>query len=430
LKIGMFTDTWEPQINGVVTSLRGLTSALRDLNHEVTIIAPQIPGQHAEPGVLRIRSVPYRPQPEHRMALPPGPRKLLQLKALDLDLIHTHGIFLPTMALGVARAFNLPLVHTYHTRMRDYVHHYPGYPTLAWLTDERRWYARYSRSRRRISRSLRGGLDRSAVAFAGRFDVWYANHCTAIICPAQPMADELLEMGVTKPLFVVGNAIDVPGLTMPRPDPFPGLGIPDGAPRLITVGRLGLEKSVDELLRRFRLIHFRIPEAKLIIIGDGPEREHLQSMVNHFGLTQAVVFRGYVPAEQVAAYYQHADLFVFASTSEVHPMVGLEAAACGLPIVARARMGITKCVVDGQTGFLVDPNDPQAFADRTVELLQDPVMRHGFSNAASVWAQREVGLARMADQAVEVYHRALQAFSGWNEYNLPGNVATELEMER
>jgi glycosyltransferase involved in cell wall biosynthesis len=121
----MFTDTWEPQINGVVTSLRGLTSALRELDHQVTIIAPQIPGQPVEPGVIRIRSLPYRPQPEHRMALPPGPRKLLQLRALDLDIIHTHGIFLPTMALGVARAFNLPLVHTYHTRMRDYVHHYP-----------------------------------------------------------------------------------------------------------------------------------------------------------------------------------------------------------------------------------------------------------------------------------------------------------------
>jgi 1,2-diacylglycerol 3-alpha-glucosyltransferase len=425
----MFTDTWEPQINGVVTSLRGLTFALREVGHVVTIIAPQIPGQHSEPGVLRIRSVPYRPQPEHRMALPPGPRKLLQLKALNLDLIHTHGIFLPTMALGVARAFNLPLVHTYHTRMRDYVHHYPGYPTLAWLTDERRWYARYSRSRRRISRSLRGGLDRGAIAFAGRFDVWYANHCTAIICPAQPMADELLAMGVTKPLSVIGNAIDVARLNVPLADPFPELGISEGAPRLITVGRLGLEKSVDELLRRFKLIHSQASNAKLIIIGDGPERDHLQALVKNFGLSDAVVFRGYVPSESIAAYYQHADLFVFASTSEVHPMVGLEAAACGLPIVARARMGITKCVVDGQTGFLVDPDDSQVFADRAVELIRNTALRHEFSDAARIWAQREIGLPRMANQAVEVYHRAMQAFSGWNGFTVPGNVASELELE-
>jgi 1,2-diacylglycerol 3-alpha-glucosyltransferase len=426
----MFTDTWEPQINGVVTSLRGLTSALRDLGHEVTIIAPQIPGQRAEPGVMRIRSVPYRPQPEHRMALPPSPRKLLQLRALNLDVIHTHGIFLPTMALGVARAFNLPLIHTYHTRMRDYVHHYPGYPTLAWLTDERRWYARYSRSRRRISRSLRGGLDRGAIAFAGRFDVWYANHCTSIICPAQPMADELLQMGVHKPLFVIGNAIDVEQLNIPLPDPFPESGIPDGAPRLISVGRLGLEKSMDELLRRFRLIHERVPQAKLVLIGDGPERDHLQALAKSLGLLEAVIFQGYVPAQDIAAYYQHADLFVFASTSEVHPMVGLEAAACGLPIVARAKMGITKCVVDGLTGFLVDPEDSRAFADRAVELLQDAEMRQAFSQAARDWAHREVGLPRMAHQAVEVYQRSIQAFSGWNEFSWPSNVPSEFELDR
>jgi 1,2-diacylglycerol 3-alpha-glucosyltransferase len=426
----MFTDTWEPQINGVVTSLRGLTSALRDLGHEVTIIAPQIPGQRAEPGVMRIRSVPYRPQPEHRMALPPSPRKLLQLRALNLDVIHTHGIFLPTMALGVARAFNLPLIHTYHTRMRDYVHHYPGYPTLAWLTDERRWYARYSRSRRRISRSLRGGLDRGAIAFAGRFDVWYANHCTSIICPAQPMADELLQMGVHKPLFVIGNAVDVEQLNIPLPDPFPESGIPDGAPRLISVGRLGLEKSMDELLRRFRLIHERVPQAKLVLIGDGPERDHLQALAKSLGLLEAVIFQGYVPAQDIAAYYQHADLFVFASTSEVHPMVGLEAAACGLPIVARAKMGITKCVVDGLTGFLVDPEDSRAFADRAVELLQDAEMRQAFSQAARDWAHREVGLPRMAHQAVEVYQRSIQAFSGWNEFSWPSNVPSEFELDR
>jgi 1,2-diacylglycerol 3-alpha-glucosyltransferase len=430
LKIGMFTDTWEPQINGVVTSLRGLTSALRDLNHEVTIIAPQIPGQHAESGLLRIRSVPYRPQPEHRMALPPGPRKLLQLKALDLDLIHTHGIFLPTMALGVARAFNLPLVHTYHTRMRDYVHHYPGYPTLAWLTDERRWYARYSRSRRRISRSLRGGLDRGAIAFAGRFDVWYANHCQAIITPAHPMAGELQRMGVKTPIEVVSNGIDLENLLSPQSDPFPAFGVPDGVIRLLTVSRLDREKSVDELLRRFARIHTGMPNTHLTVVGDGPKREELEALSTKLGIRDSVVFTGYVPSREVGGFYQHAHLFVFASVSETQGLVALEAAACGLPVVARAEMGVTTCVLDGQTGFLVDPNDPQAFADRTVELLQNRSLRLGFSKAASVWAQREVGLARMADQAVEVYHRALQAFSGWNDYNLPGNVATELEMER
>ena len=426
----MFTDTWEPQINGVVTSLRGLSHALRDQGHDVTIIAPQIPGQRFEEGVMRIRSVPYRPQPEHRMALPPGPRKLLELKALDLDIIHTHGIFLPTMALGVARAFNLPLVHTYHTRMRDYVHHYPGYPTLAWLTDERRWYARSSRSRRRISRSLRGGLDRGAIAFAGRFDVWYANHCQEVITPAHPMALELQRMGVKTPIQVISNGIDLENLLAPQDDPFVALGVPEDAIRLLTVSRLDREKSVDELLRRFARIRARLPKAHLTIVGDGPKREDLEALCLKLGIRDSVIFCGYVPSQRVGGFYQHANLFIFASVSETQGLVALEAAACGLPVIARAEMGVTTCVLNAQTGFLVDPNDPQAFADQALELLRDPVMRLEFSAAARIWAQREGGLPHMAESVVEVYQRSMQAFSGWNEFAWPGSVPSELEMKR
>jgi 1,2-diacylglycerol 3-alpha-glucosyltransferase len=426
----MFTDTWEPQINGVVTSLRGLTSALRELNHEVTIIAPQIPGQRTEPGVMRIRSVPYRPQPEHRMALPPGPRKLLQLRALNLDVIHTHGIFLPTMALGVARAFNLPLIHTYHTRMRDYVHHYPGYPTLAWLTDERRWYARYSRSRRRISRSLRGGLDRGAIAFAGRFDVWYANHCQAIITPANPMAGELHRMGVKTHIEVISNGIDLENLLTPQTDPFPALGVPAHAVRLLTVSRLDREKSVDELLRRFARIRAELPQAHLTVVGDGPKREELEALCQKLGIQDSVVFSGYIPSRQVGGFYQHAHLFVFASVSETQGLVALEAAACGLPVVARAEMGITTCILDGKTGFLIDPSDPQEFTDRALDLLRDPVKHAAFSVAGRTWAQREGALSRMAEDVVDVYHRSIQAFSGWSEFAWPGRVGSELELDR
>jgi 1,2-diacylglycerol 3-alpha-glucosyltransferase len=419
LRIGLFTDTYSPQINGVVTSLRGLSKGLREMGHGVTIVAPRIPGQHAEPGVIRLRSAVYPLMPEHFMALPPSPRKLLQLRTLRLDVVHTHGILVPMMALGIARAFGIPLVHTYHTRMRDYIHHYPWYPALAWLTDEERWFARNSGGLRRVSRRLRKNLDRSTIAVGGRFDVWYANRCTEVICPAQPMADELLQMGVKRPLFVIGNGIDVERLTKPSPDPFPALGVPDGAPRLLTVSRLGLEKSVDELLERFKLIHDRSPHARLVILGDGPERENLEQLAQTLGIREAVIFRGYVAPEAVSEFYQHADLFVFASTSEVHPMVGLEAAACGLPIVARARMGITKCVVDGETGFLVDPEDKALFRDRVIELLENRTKHTVFSEYSKVWAAKEWGHGRMAERTLDVYQRAMRDFDGWDELQLP-----------
>jgi 1,2-diacylglycerol 3-alpha-glucosyltransferase len=188
---------------------------------------------------------------------------------------------------------------------------------------------------------------------------------------------------------------------------------------LLTVSRLGLEKSVDELLERFKLIHDRSPQARLVILGDGPERESLEELAQTLGIRKAVIFRGYVAPEAVSEFYQHADLFVFASTSEVHPMVGLEAAACGLPIVARARMGITKCVVDGETGFLVDPEDKALFRDRVIELLENRTKHTAFSEYSKVWAAKEWGHGRMAERTLDVYKRAMRDFDGWDELQLP-----------
>ena len=102
LRIGIFTDGWEPIISGIVTSVRGFAAALGAVGHRVTVIAPQMPGQQPDPSVIRIRSLPYFAQPEYRMVLPPSPRKLLQFKAMNLDVMHTHGIFLPPMVLALA----------------------------------------------------------------------------------------------------------------------------------------------------------------------------------------------------------------------------------------------------------------------------------------------------------------------------------------
>jgi 1,2-diacylglycerol 3-alpha-glucosyltransferase len=243
------------------------------------------------------------------------------------------------------------------------------------------------------------------------------------------MAGELQRMGVKTPIEVISNGLDLENLLAPQSDPFPALGVPEDAVRLLTVSRLDREKSVDELLRRFARIRAGLPNAHLTVVGDGPKRDELEALCLKLGLQDAVAFSGYVPSREIGGFYQHAHLFVFASVSETQGLVALEAAACGLPVVARAEMGITTCVLDGQTGFLVDPNDPQAFAERTLELLRDPVKHLEFSRAARIWAQHEGGLPHMAECVVEVYQRSIQAFSGWHEISWPGNAVPELEME-
>ncbi len=419
LRIAVFTDVYLPQINGVVTSVTNMVEGLRELGHEVTIVAPKHPQQVPEAGVIRLRSTVYRPQPEQRWAFPPSLRKMWQFSKLNFDVIHTHGALMPILAIGVGRLLSIPVVHTYHTRFRDYIHYAPFYATLSWLMTSERWYARSTQTGRRVTRTLKKGLDLSTKTLFAVADVWFCNRCIELITPAAPMALELDQMGVRTRVTVVPNGIDLERLTTPQADPFPALGIGDGTARLLTVSRLGKEKSVDLLLERFKLIYHQHPNSRLVIVGDGPERKNLERLSLELGLEDVVIFTGYVNATDVGAYYQHADVFVFASTSETQGLVALEAAACGCPVVARAEMGIISCVLDNETGFLVHPNDKEAFAEKTLLFINDAELRARFSSRAATWAAQEGSPQTMTSRILEVYKRAIAGFEGYDELGLP-----------
>jgi 1,2-diacylglycerol 3-alpha-glucosyltransferase len=429
LRVALFTDTYTPQINGVVTSVVNLKRGLEEMGHTVTVVAPKHPAQKPEQGVIRIRSTTYRPQPEQRYAFPPSLRKILEFRRRKFDIIHTHGLVMPVIGLGIGRLLGVPVVMTYHTRIRDYVHYAPFYATMSWLLNDKRWYVRGSRTRTRVSRSLVSGFEHRTQALAARVDEWLCNRNLEIVSPAAPMADELVQMGVQSPISVVPNGINLEILQQPRPDPYPKHGVPNGVKRLVHVSRIGKEKSIDALLERFGLVHSAMPDTHLIVVGDGPERQALERLCKKLGLENAVTFTGYVANTEVGAYYQHADLFVFASISETQGMVALEAAACGCPVVARAEMGIITCVIDGQTGYLVDTHDVAGYAARVLELLRDEDKRQAFSRAAKAFALVEGSHHTMTTRILEVYARAIGTSKRWLDLSLPDALETALSAE-
>ncbi len=401
LHIGMFTDTYLPQINGIVTSVSGLTHALRHMGYRVTIVAPQHPQQVPEEGVFRVRATLYPPIPEQRMVLPPSIRKWARLRRLRFDLIHTHGAF-PVLGLMAARMFALPLVHTYHTRMRDYIHYYPWYPYIEAFADDAKWYMTTKASSR-----IRSQLNERSISAGERFDTWFSNRCNGLITPTQIIADELLEMGVRANVDVVANGVDLSRLRVPRADPFTNLNIPQGS-RLLTVSRLAREKSVDVLIERMPALLKTHPDLKLVILGDGPDRAELEQQTLELGIESSVVFVGYVANTEVGAYYQHADVFVFASVTETQGMVALEAASCGLPVVARAEGGIVNSVADAVAGYLVAPDDAELFVARVLELLE-PIQHTQFAQNAVTWAESG-SLEIMALKVLQSYKKAMQHF--------------------
>jgi glycosyltransferase involved in cell wall biosynthesis len=145
--------------------------------------------------------------------------------------------------------------------------------------------------------------------------------------------------------------------------------------RILYVGRLSPVKGVQYLINAMNQIHDKIPDARLIIIGDGIERERLEALSIQVGIQEYVQFVGEVPHEKVLSFMRQADVFVLPSLSEGFPMVIIEALACGLPIVASRVGGIPEIIMDETNGYLVEAKDTEILANRIILLLLDEKLR-------------------------------------------------------
>jgi len=148
-------------------------------------------------------------------------------------------------------------------------------------------------------------------------------------------------------------------------------------PILLTVSRLVSRKGHSQVLAALPLITSAVGPVKYVIVGSGPEEQRLRSLVGEYGVDDCVEFRGKVDDSELAALYQAASVFVMPSRDlygqpiEGLGLVYLEANLCGLPVVAGDTGGVTDAVVDGETGLLVNPEDPAQIASAIIRLLDD-----------------------------------------------------------
>jgi len=300
MRIGIVTGTYSPSKNGVATSTALFVRGLRDLGHTVRVFAPRHPGAQPEPDVIRLPGLQVSAPPDYPLLLPVGPIASSMLPVHDLDVLHTmHPFVAGHIALGWARRGRVPLVFTAHTQYHAYVHYAPtpARPT-AWA----------------VRRHVR--------AFAQEADL--------VLAPGQAMVEVLRDYGYTGPVDLLPNPVDLSGFERP---PDPGLrarhGVPDDAPLLVYVGRMGPEKGLPMLLEAFAVAQAAVPRLHLLMVGEGPLRNLLAARSH-----PQVRWVGPVPHERVADHLLAADLFVTASTTEVQPMTFLEALAAGTPVVA------------------------------------------------------------------------------------------------
>ena len=176
-------------------------------------------------------------------------------------------------------------------------------------------------------------------------------------------------------------------------------------PLILTVTRLIERKGCDVMMRAMGQILAQCPEAVYLIVGEGPERSRLEALRDELGLQNSVIFAGAVSDEDLLAYYYAAQVFAMISRQpagshevEGFGIVYLEANACGLPVVAGRSGGVPDAVVDGETGYLVDPEDPQAVAIAVGRLLADPDLRQRLGSQGRQRAEQDFSWRQAGDR--------------------------------
>ncbi|MBZ4668448.1 MAG: hypothetical protein JG775_1600 [Defluviitaleaceae bacterium] len=329
MNIGIFTDTYYPQINGVVTSIRTLEKELNKRGHKVYIFTTSNPNsKRALPRVFRLPSMPFIFLPSHRVGVLYSPKAVRIVKQLDLDIIHTQTEF----SLGIfcnmlSKQLGIPIVHTYHTMYEDYVHY--------------------------ISK---GKLTEFTPKMARSLSRLFCNRCDAVIAPTNKVKELLLEYGVRKPIEVIPTGINFEPFKKENYDQAEIIelrkqfGIQESDPVVLFVGRVAKEKSIDVVIRQMPALLQKLPDAKFLVVGDGPVKKDLEELCKELNIEESVIFAGEQPWDSIGKFYQIGDVFVSASVTETQGLTFAEAMAAKIPVVAKQDKSIEGIIQDHTNG--------------------------------------------------------------------------------
>lgn len=332
MRIGLFTDCYFPQVNGVVTSVMLLKESLEDLGHEVFVITVKTPhyDNSGEKNVIRVPSVPFAKWKEFRVGIPTFfHHSFYKIKSLNLDIIHTHTEFsLGLMGRFFAKYLDLPLTHTYHTMYEDYTHYVMnlGQPVVKSL------------------------MKKSSKAYVQGYDT--------VIVPSKKTYEALRQYGVTTDIAILPTGIDVKQFSrIPKDTPEIAelrnhYGLLPEHKVLLSLGRVSKEKSVDFLIEAMPKILSANPNVRLLVVGDGPYKNELHSLVSSLGLNDYIIFTGRIPFCDVIKFYSLADVFVNASKTETQGLTIFEAMASNLPVIVYDDTNVADVVINGNTGRL------------------------------------------------------------------------------
>ncbi|MFH0971589.1 MAG: glycosyltransferase [Candidatus Micrarchaeota archaeon] len=382
LKVAFYTDSYLPNVDGVVNSIISYSRELERRGNDVFIFTSGSDADSREFGNKKtffFESVRFPPYPQYKVAIFPF-TSYRYAKKTGAHLIHSHAIASMGLAsITCAKMLNLPLVGTFHTMV----------PKAGFV----------------LTRSSIGKRIFSEVAW-GAVRQFYAPF-DLVTAPTKTI-ERLLNHNGIENTAVVPNGVDVNKFSthIDRQLVRKLLGIRQDEKIILTSGRMSEEKNVDVLLRAFAKL-LKVHKAKFIIQGDGPAKLKYVKIAKKLGLQKDVIFTGFVKDFEVPFFYAAADVFTTASTFETQGLALLEAMACGGVCVGAKSLAIPEMLHHGSNGYLFRPGDD---ADCEEKLLKALNLKSTTRNAMSKNARQvamEYSIERSTDKLLGAYRKVL-----------------------
>ena len=394
MKVGIFTDTYVPFINGVTTSVLMLKKSLEKKGHTVYIVtvnAENMQYQFEENGkVIRIPGIPTGIYDYRLTGIYPV-KAIKMIKKWNLDVIHSQTEFgIGTFARIISKQLKIPLVHTYHTMYEDYVHYI-----------------------------THGYFNRSGKKIVEYLTLFYCDKTISELVVPTKKAYELFKQKykVDRNVYIVPTGIDIEKFYREKNKRIDiissreKLGIKEDDFVILFVGRVAQEKNIELLLSAMKGLKNTSNKIKLLVVGDGPDLEKYKEYTTKNYIEENVVFAGKVPWNKINEYYIIADAFATASHTETQGLTVIEAMAASLPVVCIDDESFTGTVIHNLNGLIF--RNRREYKKHIIKLFEDKSLRQKLSSQARLSAETHSS-KYFAEQILDVYRIAIKSYDKSN----------------
>jgi 1,2-diacylglycerol 3-alpha-glucosyltransferase len=378
MRIAVFTDTYLPATNGVVTATDNLIKGLADRGHDLLLVTPEFKDtqilKYKRIKHITCRGIPLLILSDFKTTFPFNWKLFRILKLFNPDIIHFQTPWtIGLQAIISAKKLHKPLIGTFHTFLSD-----PEYLKNIKLKNSQ------------------------FVMFANKYCLYYYKKCDLVTAPAISTLSALHAIGLQRPMKYISNGISSAGFDNSNSALFRNRYAGKGQPLFLYVGRIAPEKNIYFLIEVFKELIKQNEKYRLLLIGDGPDYLPLKKLINTQSLAKNITMLGRISHDDILkkGIYYACDAFVTASKTENQPMTILEAQLNGLPCICMDAKGLPDLVFHEQNGLVSATDDFHGFVANLKRIANDKALisllgkgalksaaKHNLQDVIRVWEE-------------------------------------------